>query len=80
MGAPRSAARVDRAYVAVFEAADMVDVPFHDPLIAILDAEDLDVVVLGALDGDGTDDAVDAGSWPAANDQSQATNRCIARH
>src|SRR5262249_34247707 len=61
----RAAAEVDAADAVNGERRDVFDVPAHQPLETVADADDVHAFEGGA-DGGGADDAVDAGGGPAA--------------
>ena len=66
----RAAAEVDPGDLVDRERVDVLDVPLHEPLEAVADAEDRDPLELGA-DRRRADDAVDSGRRPAADEDRQ---------
>ncbi len=56
-----------RLTLSIVSGVHVVDVPLHDPLEAVADADDLDAFELGA-DRGRADDAVDAGRGTATDE------------
>ena len=67
----RAAAEVDPADRVDGERGDVIDVPLHQPLEAVADADDVEPLEPRA-NGGGGDDAVDAGRGPAAHEDGKA--------
>ena len=63
----RPAAEMDPADGVDRQRGDVVDVPLHEPLEAVADADDVEPFEAGA-DGGRGDDAVDAGGGAAADE------------
>src|SRR5207244_232944 len=75
----RAAAKLDAVHIVDGQHFDLADIALHEPLEAVVDADDFDAVV-DRLDGNRADDAVNARRRTTAHYQCQAAGIRFIRH